>query len=66
MSAIVYRISALFCQVLSSFPLGTNLGLSPLLIALLSRRLLESREAVFPTSADQGAHIGIDRLLGFG
>jgi hypothetical protein len=54
MSKIVYRISTLLCQVLADVPIGTNLGLFYLLLALLSGRLLESRGAVFPALADLG------------
>lgn len=54
MSVIVYRISTLLCQVLSCVPIGTNLGLFHLMLALLSGRLLQSRGAVFPALADLG------------
>ena len=54
MSALVYRICALLCQVLACVPIGTNLGLFHLLFALLSGRVLQSRGAVFPALADLG------------
>ena len=54
MSEIVYQIWALLEQVLSSVPVGTNLGLLHLLWALLSGRLLGSRGALFPALLDLG------------
>lgn len=51
MSATVYRIYALLCQVLARVPVGTNLGLLHLLVALLSGRFLSARGAVFPALA---------------
>lgn len=54
MSTIVYRIYALLQQVLERVPLGTNLGLLHLLLALLSGRFLASRGAVFPALQDLG------------
>jgi|SRR5579884_1085824 len=46
MSEIVYRISSLLEQLLVSVPKGSNLGLFPLLWALLSGKLLANRGAV--------------------
>lgn len=54
MSAIVYRIVALLGYLLFSVPVGTNLGLLHLLLALLSGRFLSSRGAVFPALAQMG------------
>lgn len=51
MSAIVYRIYTILCQILARVPLGTNLGLLHLVFALLSGRFLSSRGAVFPALA---------------
>lgn len=47
MSQTVYRICPLLTQVLQDVPVGTNLGLFHLLIALLSGRFLAARGAVF-------------------
>ena len=52
MSTTVYRISDLLRQLLVSVPLGTNLGLFHLLLALVSGRFLLSRGALFPALAD--------------
>jgi hypothetical protein len=54
MSEIVYQICLLLEQVLFSVPLGTNLGLFWLFVALLSGRFLCSRGAVFPALLDLG------------
>jgi hypothetical protein len=54
MAAIVYRIGWLLEQVLASVPIGTNLDVFQLLLALLSGRFLLSRGAVFPALADLG------------
>lgn len=54
MSSIVYRISHLLNQVLAEVPVGTNLGLFYLFLALMSGRFLLSRGAVFPALADLG------------
>ena len=54
MSAIVYRISSVLCQVLARVPKGTNLGLLHLLFALVSGRFLSARGAVFPALAALG------------
>lgn len=51
MSPLVYRICALLSQVLVRVPLGTNLGLLHLLLALLCGRFLGMRGAVFPALA---------------
>ena len=48
MPTIVYRICALLTQLLADVPLGTNLGLLHLLVALLSGRFLSARGALFP------------------
>ena len=42
MSSLVYRICTLLTQVLADVPVGTNLGLLHLLIALMSGRFLAS------------------------
>ena len=47
MSLLVYRICTLLTQVLADVPLGTNLGLLHLLVALMSGRFLAARGAVF-------------------
>lgn len=54
MSTIVYRIVALLSHLLLAVPVGTNLGLLHLLLALLSGRFLQSRGAVFPALAQMG------------
>src|ERR1043166_6913333 len=54
MSIIVYRISHLLNQVLAEVPVGTNLGLFYLFLALMSGRFLLSRGAVFPALLDLG------------
>lgn len=51
MSAVVYRIYTVLCQILVRVPVGTNLGLLHLFFALLSGRFLSSRGAVFPALA---------------
>ncbi len=48
MSAPVYRICSVLCQLLASVPVGTNAGLFALLWALVSGQFLLSRGAVFP------------------
>jgi hypothetical protein len=54
MSSIIYRITSVLSCVVAGVPLGTNLGLFPLLWMLLSGRLLQSRGAVIPGLADFG------------
>ena len=54
MSQIVYRICALLQQVLRPVPVGTNLGLFHLLLALVSGRFLNARGAVMPALAEMG------------
>jgi hypothetical protein len=54
MPSLVYRINALLCHVLTSVPVGTNLGLFHLLWTLLSGRLLASRGALIPALWDTG------------
>lgn len=54
MSALVYRIVALLETLLGNVPVGTNLGLFHLFLALLSGRLLNARGALFPALADLG------------
>src|SRR5215216_6979311 len=54
MSSILYRINGVLSRVVASVPIGTNLGLFPLLWMLLSGRLLQSRGAVIPGLADLG------------
>ena len=57
-----YRINAFLSRVVSSVPVGTNLGLFHLLWMLLSGRLLASRSAVIPGLADFGlAATGVRR-----
>ena len=48
MSCIVYRICALLTQVLADVPVGTNLGLLHVFLALLCGRFLAARGAMFP------------------
>ena len=48
MSYSVYRISDLLTQLLTDVPVGTNLGLLHLQVALLSGRFLAARGAVLP------------------
>lgn len=48
MSQSVYRISDLLTQILTDVPVGTNLGLLHLQVALLSGRFLAARGAVLP------------------
>src|SRR2546421_13021801 len=48
MSSLLYRINSVLSRVVDGVPLGTNLGLFPLLWMLLSGRLLQSRGAVIP------------------
>jgi hypothetical protein len=54
MSTLVYRICALLEQLLDGVPVGTNLGLLHLFLALLSGRLLLWRGALFPALSDLG------------
>jgi len=54
MSSLLYRIKSVLSRVVDGVPLGTNLGLFPLLWMLLSGRLLQSRGAVIPGLADLG------------
>lgn len=55
MSNLSYAIVTLLSRVLSSVPIGTNLGLFALLWALISGRFLSSRGAVFPALAAMGS-----------
>jgi hypothetical protein len=55
MSNLSDVIVTLLCRVLSSVPVGTNLGLFALLWALISCRFLASRGAVFPALAAMGS-----------
>ena len=48
MSASVYRICSVLCQLLTAVPVGTNAGLFALLWALVSGQFLLSRGGVFP------------------
>ena len=48
MSGIVYRTLTILCELVMVLPIGTNLGLLHVLLALLSGRLLLTRGAVFP------------------
>ncbi len=54
MSSLLYRINSILSRVVIGVPIGTNLGLFPLLWMLLSGRLLQSRGAVIPGLADLG------------
>ena len=54
MSSILYRINRVLSRVVADVPIGTNLGLFPLLWMLLSGRLLQSRGAVIPGLAALG------------
>ena len=54
MSLLVYRICTLLTQVLADVPVGTNLGLLHLLVALMSGRFLSARGAVFAALDDLG------------
>jgi hypothetical protein len=54
MSPIVYRMNTVLSRVVEPVPVGTNLGLFPLLWLLLSGRLLLSRGAVIPGLAALG------------
>jgi hypothetical protein len=54
MSSLLYRITHILSSVIAGVPIGTNLGLFPLLWMLLSGRLLQSRGAVIPGLADFG------------
>jgi hypothetical protein len=53
MSSLVYRICRLLSLVLAHVPVGTNLGLLHLMLALLTGRFLEARGAVFPALTSQ-------------
>lgn len=54
LSSLIYRINDFLSRVVADVPIGTNLGLFPLLWMLLSGRLLHSRGAVIPGLADCG------------
>src|SRR5712692_3349433 len=54
MPSLIYRINTFLSRVVSSVPVGTNLGLFHLLWMLLSGRLLDSRGAIIPGLADFG------------
>lgn len=54
MPSLIYRINSVLSRVVSDVPVGTNLGLFPLLWMLLSGRLLQSRGAVIPGLAAFG------------
>jgi hypothetical protein len=54
MPSIIYRINNFLSHVVSSVPVGTNLGLFHLLWMLLTGRLLQSRGAVIPGLAAFG------------
>ena len=54
MSPIVYRMNGVLSHVVQRVPVGTHLGLFPLLWMLLSGRLLLSRGAVLPGLAALG------------
>jgi len=57
-------MSLLLGVILADVPVGTNLGLFWLLWALLSRRSLLSRGAVFPALADGGLPAAAGRRSG--
>lgn len=48
MSALVYRTMTVLCELVSPLPIGTNMGLLHMFLALLSGQLLDSRGALFP------------------
>ena len=48
MSPVVYRTLTVLCGLVIQLPIGTNLGLLHVLLALLSGQLLLTRGAVFP------------------
>jgi hypothetical protein len=54
MSSLLYRINHVLSCVVSTVPVGTNLGLFHLLWMLLSGRLLQSRGALMPGRAAFG------------
>ena len=54
MSTLVYRICALLSLILERVPIGTNLGLFHLFLALLTGRFLQARGAVIPALANLG------------
>ena len=54
MSPLVYRMHGILSRVVQGVPVGTKLGLLPLLWMLLSGRLLRSRGAVIPGLAALG------------
>lgn len=70
MSEIVSRIVSLIEYVVDGVPVGTNLGLLHLFLALLSGRLLNSRGALFPALNDLGLSAAAVRraeaALGYG
>jgi hypothetical protein len=54
MQEAVYRTLTLLCAVVSTLPIGTNLGLLHLLWMLVSGRLLSARGALFPGLSEAG------------
>lgn len=48
MSPIVYRTLTVLCELVYALPIGTNLGLLHVLLALVSGQLLLTRGALFP------------------
>ncbi len=54
MSAPVYRTLSMLCELVMALPVGTNLGLWHVLLALVSGRLLLTRGALIPALNDLG------------
>ena len=48
MSPVVYRTLTTLCELVLALPIGTNLGLLHVLLALVSGQLLLTRGALFP------------------
>lgn len=57
MSVIVYRTLTILCELVQDFPIGTNLGLWHVLLALLSGQLLLTRGALIPALYQLGLSI---------
>lgn len=54
MSSVVYRTLIVLCELVMSLPIGTNLGLWHVLLALVSGQLLLTRGALVPALAAIG------------
>src|SRR5438128_1611093 len=48
MSSVVYRTLTVLCELVIGLPIGTNLGVWHVLLALVSGQLLETRGALIP------------------